>query len=127
MIKRKFNKYLLLSGILLVVLAAVAPSIAAYEGHMVDIRARVEGGLATRSPGFWQTHVDATWWVFTERLNSRIDLGWPTPITNMNDLMGVFWADTAKNSDNSDRSELCQWKEKCAFQALAAVLNDYTP
>jgi hypothetical protein len=37
--------------------------------------------------------------------------------------MGIFWASTAKNSNHSKRTPLCQAKETAAFQAVAAVLN----
>jgi hypothetical protein len=39
MMKRKINKYLLLSGIIVTILAVVVPSVAAYEGHAIDVKA----------------------------------------------------------------------------------------
>jgi hypothetical protein len=82
---------------------------------------------ATRTPGFWKTHTDFTEYIFETYLGSEINLGCKYDIMNMQDLMGMFWASPAKNSDGSKRSALCQAKEQLAFQALAAILNDATP
>jgi len=76
---------------------------------------------AIRTPGFWKTHLNFTTYVFDNYLGS-INIGWKD-ITNMDDLMGVFWASPAKNADGSKRSKLCQAKEQAAFQAVAAILN----
>ena len=45
----------------------------------------------------------------------------------MEDLMGIFWANTAKNDDGSKRDKLCQAKEQAARQAVAAILNSALP
>ena len=88
----------------------------------------VEVGNATRTQGFWGTHLDFTTYVFENYLGSNIYLGFPSEnITNMNDLMGVFWANNARNSDRSRRDALCQAKIIAANQALAAVLNSAMP
>lgn len=127
MIKRKFNKYLMLIGAVVLSLAIVLPLIAAYEGHTIDVRAHVKGDTrGTRTPGYWRNHVDAAKWVLENSYGGVINIGWPEPctdITNINDLLGVFWSCVPKNSDGSDRSPLCQAKRKAAFQVLAAVLT----
>ena len=99
----------------------------------------VEVGYATRTQGFWATHLyippdsPAGTLGFTEYVFNRytgnppdddastsgyIDLGWLPPITNISDLMGVFWANTAKNSNGSKRDALCQAKVQASWQAM---------
>jgi len=77
---------------------------------------------ATRTQGFWQTHADYAAHVFDEHLGGYIDLGW-TDINDTNELMAIFWAQNAFNSDGSRRNKLCQTTIICAQQALAAILN----
>jgi uncharacterized repeat protein (TIGR01451 family) len=81
----------------------------------------VQGG-ATRTPGFWQTHLDYTTHVFEDHLGGTIDLGWKQ-VTTIEDLMGMFWANTAKESDNTKRDSVCQAQVIGSFQLLAAILN----
>ena len=103
----------------------------------------IEVGGLTRTQGFWATHLDFTTYVFNkytgnppdgnESTPGYIDLGWLPPITNINDLMGVFWANNAKNSNGSARDPnkklepLCQARETASNQALAAILNSSIP
>ena len=96
------------------------------ERATVDVYVKPPPGLATRTPGYWQTHLEATTYVFNNYLGSNINIGWKN-ITNIEDLMGIFWASPAKNSDRSKRSPLCQAKEIAAFQAVAAFLNSSMP
>jgi hypothetical protein len=100
------------------------------------------GGL-TRTQGFWATHLEFTTYVFNTYTGNPpdgnsstpgyIDLGWLPPITNISDLMGVFWANNAKNSNGSDRDPnkklqpICQARETASNQALAAILNSAVP
>ena len=56
-----------------------------------------------------------------------IDLGWLPPITDIDDLMGVFWGNNAKESDRSKRGKLCQARMIASQQALAAILNSAMP
>lgn len=110
----------------LVLLAGLVPAVAAYESHIIDIRARVEAP-ATRTQGFWQTHLDYTTHVFNDYLDGNINIGWKD-ITRVRDLMGIFWADVAKYSDNSThRDDLSMARVKTAHQALAAILNSALP
>jgi hypothetical protein len=131
--KKRLSTYLLAVIAIIAVLAIIVP-VAAYEGHLVDVKAHTQFDIAwfcehgtTRTPGWWQTHVDAAEWVLTEQLGGSIDMGWPAPITNIEDLMGVFWASQTKNTDNSMRSALCKAKAKASFQVLAAILNSGSP
>jgi hypothetical protein len=105
---------------------------------------KVEVGGATRTMGFWQTHLyvppDGTMG-FTEYVFNRytgnppdddettdgyIDLGWKQ-VNNIEDLMGIFWANNARESDGDKRDKLCQAKEIASQQALAAILNSAMP
>ncbi len=119
---RKFLPWLI-SGIVLV---ATVPVVGAYEGHLVDVRAHLKGEplLATRSYGFWRTHLDYAEHVFNhpDHLNGEMDIGWRN-IEEIEELMGVFWAKTNKDEDGSPRSELCKAKVIAARQAAAAILN----
>jgi hypothetical protein len=93
------------------------------EQASVDIA--VEGG-ATRTQGFWSTHLDFTTYIFNNYLGQPIDLGYKQ-INSIDELMGIFWANNAKESDGSKRSALCQARETAANQALAAILNSAMP
>ena len=87
---------------------------------------KVINGGCTRTPGFWQTHLDFTTYIFNNNLGGDINIGW-RDINNIPDLMGIFWASPAKNFDGSKRTKLCQAKEITAFQAVAALLNSGLP
>ncbi len=111
-----------------VLLLAMVPAVAAYEAHVVNVKVRVEQPpTATRTLGFWQTHLDYTEHVFDDYLNNNntdnINIGWRN-IYNISELMCVFWANTAKNADDTDRSELCKARLKTSRQALAAILSN---
>ncbi|APV43494.1 Cna protein B-type domain-containing protein [Dehalogenimonas formicexedens] len=101
-----------------------------YPTEQDDVFVEVNG--ATRTIGFWKTHWDFTEHVFTDPtgLNSNINLGtWggkTWTITTMEQLMGLLWANTAKNADETSSSRLTidQAKIHTAQQALAAILND---
>lgn len=94
------------------------------------------GGVdgATRTWGFWKTHgsdgnrfdlpvaYGYTGHVFQRHLGGTIDLGWVT-VDSIEELFGLFWAQPAKNSDGSKRSQLCMSKLHASHQLLAAILN----
>ncbi len=122
----KMKRPISLIFIALVLLAGLVPAVAAYEAHIIDIKARVEAP-ATRTQGFWQTHLDYTTHVFSNYLGGNIDICWKD-IYTVSDLMGMFWADVAKYSDNSThRDDLSKERVKTAHQALAAILNSALP
>ncbi len=81
----------------------------------------VQGG-ATRTPGFWQTHLDYTCHVFEDHLGGSINLGWKT-LTSCEQVFGMFWANNAWDSDGDRRGRLCQARVIGSFQLLAAILN----
>jgi len=131
--KIKLTKKLIAVIITLVLLVVMVPAVSAYEAHVIDVRAHVkELPPATRTPGYWRTHLDYTKHVFEDYLSENIDLGWRY-IDNIPDLMGIFWSVPGHNSDiwkkteNWDRDPLCQARFKTSWQALAAVLNSALP
>jgi len=110
-----------------VLLMAMVPAVAAYEAHIINVKVRVEQPpTATRTLGFWKEHLAYTTHVFDDYLNPNINIGWRN-IYDISELMGVFHANTAKNSDDTDRSELCQARLKTSCQALAAILSSTLP
>ena len=86
----------------------------------------IEVGNATRTLGFWKTHLEFTTLVFTDYAGNNIDLGWKN-ITSIEQMMGIFWADVAKNSGGSKRNNLCKAKLQVSWQAIAAILNSSMP
>ncbi|PVV82711.1 hypothetical protein DD509_07935, partial [Dehalogenimonas alkenigignens] len=110
--------------------AEIIAEVVSYDNGYLKERAQalVEVNGATRTIGFWKTHWDFTEHAFTTFLGGNINLGsWggnTWDVTTMEQLMGLFWANPAKNSDGSSRTALDQAKIHTAQQALAAILND---
>ncbi|MEQ6292127.1 hypothetical protein ACFPAG_16090 [Vogesella sp. GCM10023246] len=93
--------------------------------HSASSSCSVVQGGATRTPGFWQTHgfdTGYTCHVFYDHLSGSISLGWRN-VEECSEVMGIFWASPAKNSNGTKRSQLCQATELASFQLLAAILN----
>jgi hypothetical protein len=80
------------------------------------------GGIATRTPGFWKTHVEYAEHIFNVHCGGLIDLGWVVVDSN-EDIFGVFWANKSRNTNGSRRSALCRARMHASFHALAAILN----
>lgn len=80
----------------------------------------------TRTPGFWKTHLAFTDHVFTAHCGSSIDLGWET-CDSINDVMGMLWANKAKDCDGGKRDKLNKARVICSYQAVAAYLNHELP
>lgn len=104
------------------------PNIISHDNGYLDERASITVKVtgATRTQGFWATHLTFTTYIFETYLGSDINLGWKD-ITNISELMGIFWANNAKTSTGAKRSALCQAKETASNQALAAILNSAMP
>jgi uncharacterized repeat protein (TIGR01451 family) len=79
-------------------------------------------GEATRTQGFWKTHCDYTGHVFEVHLGGYIDLGWKQ-LDSSEDVFGMLWANTARESDGSRRGRLCRARVLASHQAVAAILN----
>jgi hypothetical protein len=100
MMKRKFGKYLLAIGVMIVVLAVAFPAVGAYEGHLVDVKAHdtipvtKEARLATPTeinsyipsscnPGIYNPATITAWdnipkdtcvaWIVTMSVKNRLD------------------------------------------------------
>jgi hypothetical protein len=83
--------------------------------------------LATRTPGFWQTHLELATTVFNDYLLGSINLGTRT-VDSIGEVMGAFWSSPAYNSDGSKRTDpVCKAKSQAVFQAMAAILSSATP
>ncbi len=87
----------------------------------------VTGG-ATRTLGFWKTHCDYTEHILVEHCGGSLNLGWIT-LNDVNDVMGLLFANPANNSDKSKRCDTLTATNaaKCRImpskQAVAALLN----
>ena len=97
-----------------------------YPDEQAFVEVLVTG--ATRTLGFWKTHLDFTTYIFNNYLGTppSIDLGWKQ-VDSMSDMMGIFWANVAKNSDGSKRNALCKARVQASWQAMAAILNSSMP
>jgi hypothetical protein len=99
----------------------------------------VEVGGATRTWGFWKTHLFLVNWMFNPaggNITLPIYLGtWQNyngvlqaqNITNVCRYMGLMWSDQAKNSDRTMRKDIDKARIHTAHQALAAIMNSYMP
>jgi uncharacterized repeat protein (TIGR01451 family) len=109
-----------------------------YTGSATDTCTVQQTG-ATRTIGFWKTHLNYTTHILdTHTLygqsgplgvnpdgtfqNGSIDLGWIT-LNSVQDVLGVLYADTSKNSDGSKRSKMCQACVIASKQLVGALLN----
>jgi uncharacterized repeat protein (TIGR01451 family) len=95
-----------------------------YPDEYAEVTVKVKG--ATRTLGFWQTHLDFTTYVFNNYCGSYIDLGWKK-VDSIDKVMGIFWANVAKDSTGKKRSALDQARMIAGQQALAAILNSSMP
>jgi hypothetical protein len=100
----------------------------------------VNVGGATRTWGFWKTHLFLVQWMFSTSLNSphitSIDMGtWGNytgqqqvhNITDVCKYMGLMYSDQNKNSNRTQRYDIDQVRIHAAHQALAAIMNSYMP
>jgi hypothetical protein len=99
----------------------------------------VEVGGATRTWGFWKTHLYLVQWMFNATAPdsphiTSIYLGtWKNyagilqaqNITSVCRYMGLMWSDQAKNSDRTMRKDIDKARIHTAHQALAAIMNSY--
>jgi hypothetical protein len=103
---------------------------------------------ATRTIGFWRTHLSFTRQVLATRplpsaavtngtsplgVNSgsgallngwlKLSAGGKFTLKSVNDVMGIFWANNAQNSNGKKRSLICQARITTGKQLLGAILN----
>ena len=100
---------------------------------------RVEVGGATRTWGFWKTHLFLVNWMFNPaggNITLPIYMGtWRNysgtlqaqNITNVCRYMGLMWSDQSKNSDRTPRYAIDVVRIHAAHQALAAIMNSLMP
>jgi hypothetical protein len=105
-----------------------------YPGEVEAIT--IEVGGATRTWGFWKTHLWLVQWMFDPaggNITLPIYLGtWKNyngtlvdhNITDVCRYMGLMWSDQSKNYDGTMRYKIDQARIHTAHQALAAIMND---
>ena len=99
----------------------------------------IEVGGATRTWGFWKTHLWLVEWMFDPaggNITLPINLGtWPdingdpSPklIDTVCEYMGLMWSKQSQNSDGGKREKIDAARVHTAHQALAAIMNYYMP
>jgi hypothetical protein len=106
----------------------------AYTVH--NVKEWTGGGLATRTWGFWKTHLDLVQYMFDEHMWSSIDMGtWnnagntsQTHVINSTcRYMGLMWSDQSANSNKKPRYDIDVVRIHAAHQALAAIMNSLMP
>jgi hypothetical protein len=115
-----------------------------YPTETDEITVEVSG--ATRTWGFWKTHLWLVQWMFAEDQDPMspyyndtsvvtlpINLGtWPgdpSPklIDTVCEYMGLMWSKQSQNSDGGKREKIDAARVHTAHQALAAIMNYYMP
>jgi hypothetical protein len=92
------------------------------------------GALTTRTQGFWSTHswlVAEVWSpdggtidTFTHDGMTDAERSLCGELLAVDDVMGGFWSNIAKETDGTKRSKLDQARMQLAQQLLAAILNN---
>jgi hypothetical protein len=92
------------------------------------------GALTTRTQGFWSTHswlVAEVWspdggtiHTFTHDGMTDAERSLCGELLAVDDVMGGFWSNIAKETDGTKRSKLDQARMQLAQQLLAAILNN---
>jgi hypothetical protein len=100
-----------------------------YPSETDTITVRVGG--ATRTWGFWKTHMWLVNWMLDPAYGNvtlPINLGdWGQGSMNVTDnctYMALMWANQASNSDGGKRAKIDAARIHTAQQALAAIMND---
>jgi hypothetical protein len=110
------------------------------EGMISEYKSfTIEVGGATRTWGFWKTHLFLVNWMLDPaggNISLPIYLGtWNNTsttvlvhaITNNCTYMGLMWSDQSKNFDRTMRTQLDAARIHAAHQALAAIMNSLMP
>ena len=101
----------------------------------------VQVGGATRTWGFWKTHLYLVQWMFNATAPgsphiTSIYMGtWRNytgvqqvhNITSICRYMGLMWSDQSKSSNRAMRTNIDNARIHTAHQALAAIMNSYMP
>jgi len=81
-------------------------------------------GLATRTPGYWATHVPFTEYVFDNQLGGHIQIGSCLTLNDHDDLLGGFWSSIPQTSTGGHRSDIDQARMQLMQQLIAGILNN---
>jgi hypothetical protein len=105
--------------------------------YVSNVKEWISLGLATRTWGFWKTHLDLVQYMYDQGIWSSIDMGtWNnasnTPqahiVDSMCRYMGLMFSDQSKNSNHKDgRYDIDMARIHAAHQALAAIMNALMP
>jgi hypothetical protein len=96
----------------------------------------VQVGGATRTWGFWKTHLYLVQWMYDHGIWTSIDMGTWQNYTGVNQThiinsvckyMGLMYSDQSKNSDRTMRKDIDNARIHAAHQALAAIMNSLMP
>jgi hypothetical protein len=98
-----------------------------------SVLVKVKGG-ATRTWGFWKTHLFLVNWML-DPAGGNVTLpiyfgnwtGVDKYVTDNCTYMALMWANQANNSDGGKREKIDQARIHTAHQALAAIMNSYMP
>ncbi|TXS91221.1 hypothetical protein FV139_15885 [Parahaliea maris] len=107
--------------------------------RMDDTTCEVTDIGATRTLGFWKSHISDgdlfgepewsgsvqygyTCHVFTEHMGSSMDLGWKQ-VSTCEELFGIFWSHPSRESDGGKRSKSCAAQIGSSDILAAALLN----
>jgi hypothetical protein len=95
----------------------------------------IRGG-ATRTWGFWKTHLALVQWMYGQGIWSSIDMGTWNNYTGGNQThiinsvcryMGLMWSDQSKSYNRWPRYDIDVVRIHAAHQALAAIMNSLMP
>ena len=108
-----------------------------YGAYIVhNVKEWTGGGLATRTWGFWKTHLDLVQYMYDQGIWSSIDMGtWnnagntsQTHVINSTcRYFGLMWSDQSANSNSKPRYPIDVVRIHAAHQALAAIMNSLMP
>jgi len=85
----------------------------------------------TRTIGFWSTHLDLasdSWLAIPpgDRVIGTKDMGNGPDADDVSEMMGGFWSNIAKDSNDDQRSDLDKARMSLLQQLIGAMLNFYT-
>jgi hypothetical protein len=108
-----------------------------YGAYIVhNVKEWTSVGGATRTWGFWKTHLALVQWMYGQGIWSSIDMGTWNNYTGGNQThiinsvcryMGLMWSDQSKDYNGRARYAIDVLRIHLAHQALAAIMNSLMP
>ena len=108
-----------------------------YGAYIVhNVKEWTSVGGATRTWGFWKTHLALVQWMYDQGIWSSIDMGTWNNYTGGNQThiidsvcryMGLMWSDQSKSYNRKPRYDIDVVRIHAAHQALAAITNSLMP